>query len=351
MWVEPRLVGEVSFTEWTSAGRLRHPSFHGLREDKPAGDVVRERPSAAGASDPVVAGVRITHADRVVWPDAGLTKLDLARYCEQAADLLLEHGGGRPLALIRCPDGIGGQCFFQKHLPAGRRPPPGVKVVVVKPDGEDALTIASVEGLVGLVQNGVVELHLWGCHADDLEHPDRLVFDLDPSGELPFERVVEAARDTRARLRDVGLESFVMTSGGKGLHVVAPLRRTRTSDEVKGFAQAVARAMEADEPRRYVAQASKARRTGRIFVDYLRNGRGATAICPWSARARPGAPLAVPLRWDELRPGLTADRFKLAEAAARLAAARRRDPWEGYRDAARQQLGARALRALPSSER
>ena len=357
VWVEPRLVGEVSYTEWTSAGRLRHPSFHGLREDKPATDVVRERPTPATApaaraparpasprssgDDPVVAGVRITHPDRVVWPDAGLTKLDLAHYYEQAAELLLEHGGGRPLALIRCPDGIGGQCFFQKHMPAGRRPPPGVKVVVVKPDGEDALTIASVEGLVGLVQNGVVELHLWGCHADDLERPDRLVLDLDPSGELPFARVIEAARDTRARLKDAGLETFVMTSGGKGLHVVAPLRRTRTFEEVKDFAQGVARAMEADDPRRYVAQASKARRTGRIFVDYLRNGRGATAVCPYAARARPGAPLAIPLRWDELRPGLTADRFRLAEAGPRLAAARRRDPWAGYRDAARQQLSPR----------
>ena len=375
VWVAPRLVAEVSFTEWTSGGRLRHPSFHGLREDKPARAIVREEPvalalaaarsrgasnghprAAAQRSRPArardaageaeVAGVRITHPERLVWPDEGLSKLDLARYYEQAAPLLLAHGAERPLALIRCPDGISGPCFFQKHLLPGRRPPPGIRVITFKADGEDALTVAGAEGLIALVQDGVVELHLWGCRADDLDRPDRIVFDLDPSGELPFARVIAAARETRERLQELGLESFVMTSGGKGLHVVAPLRRTRGFEEVKAFTHAVARAMEADAPDRYVSQASKARRKGRIFVDYLRNGRGATAIGPYSARARPGAPLAIPLRWSELVPGLTADRFRLADAGPRLAAARRRDPWEGYRDAARQQLSSRVLSRL-----
>lgn len=378
VWTRPSLVGEVSFTEWTSAGRLRHPSFHGLREDKTPADVVRETPlrsaelqaaarhaargktpreanakatrsPAAAPGEERVEGVRITHPERVLYADAGLNKLDLARYYSEAASLLLPHAEGRPLALVRCPEGQGGTCFFQKH-PAAGGPPPGVERVLIREkDGtapQPHMLVRSAEGLVGLVQNGVLELHLWGSHAEDVERPDRMVIDLDPSPELPFARVIEGAREVRARLEELELESFVMTTGGKGLHVVTPLRRTLGFDELKAFTHAFALAMAAEQPARYLAVASKARRTGRIFVDYLRNGRGATAICPYSTRARPGAPIAVPLRWDELKPGLHADPFTVANAGPRLAAARKRDPWTGYVAAGRQQLSRAALRAF-----
>ncbi len=339
-WATPRLVGEVSFTEWTADGRLRHPSFLGLREDKPASDVVRERGPAPAASrsssEPAgdgaaVAGVALTHPDKVLWPGQGVTKRALAAYYEAVAERMLPFVAERPLMLLRCPEGHGKACFFQKHL--GEETPPGLRGVEIAERGGRKAYVAidparGLEGLVSLVQRGVLEIHGWGSRADRVTAPDRVVFDLDPAPDVPFPRVVEAALEIRRRLKALGLASFAKTTGGKGLHVEAPLARVHDWRQVSEFARGIARALEAEEPDRYVSQASKAKRRGRIFVDWLRNARGATAVAPYSTRARPGATVATPLAWDEVKKGLRPERFTVETVPARVA--RRRDPWAGY---------------------
>lgn len=381
-WVKPALVAEVSFTEWTRDGRLRHPSFKGLRTDKPARDIVHERtkPFAGGvtggasrsvksqpvkpqpvrksaaavpraartATAPEVAGVALTHPDRVLYPEHGPTKGDLARYYESVAEWMLPHVAHRPLTLVRCPKGQGSKCFFQKHATDGM--PAAVRRIPIRQDDGVAsyMEIESVEGLVALVQMGALEFHVWGSRTEDVERPDRIVFDLDPDPSVAWPAVVDGALEIRERLGDLDLESFVKTTGGKGLHVVVPIRGKATWDDAKSFSRAVADAVVRDAPDRYTANLSKAKRHGRIFIDYLRNGRGATAVAPYSSRARPGAPIATPLHWKELNAKLRPDAFTVqtfAERRRRL----RADPWEGMASV-RQSITA-AVRRVTSTNR
>jgi bifunctional non-homologous end joining protein LigD len=272
--------------------------------------------------------VRLTHPDKLLWPDVRVSKADLAAYLRAVARRMLPHLRGRPLTLVRCPDGVAAGCFFQKH--AGESTPDEIGIVEV-PEASGALapymSVRDTAGLLAMAQISALELHVAGVRADQPRRPDRMVLDLDPAPDVPFARVMEAARELRRRLQRAQLRSFVMSTGGKGLHVVVPLERRHDVAEVSGFAEALARALEREQPARFVAKASKAARRGRIFVDWVRNARGATAIAPYSPRARPGAPVAVPLAWEELKAGLRPDGFSLADVRRRVA---RRDPWAGY---------------------
>jgi len=334
-WVRPDLVCEVEFTEWTSDGRLRHPSFQGLREDKPPSQITREEAAmrrgaqAKGENDTVVAGVRITHPERVVYPEQGVTKLDLAKYYDGIAERMLPHVADRPLTLVRCPAGARGQCFYQKHL--AESAPDSVHGVMIteKTGRQQYVTVDDAAGLVSLVQMGVLEIHPWGARADKIEVPDRLVFDFDPGDGVAWPGVVGAAGHCRDRLAELGLESFLRTSGGKGLHVVVPLARRGDWEQLKTFAKAFADDMVGRAPDRYIATMSKAKRRGKIFVDYLRNQRGATAIATFSTRARPGAPVATPLAWSELSDKLRPNQFTVANLPARLAK-QKTDPWADF---------------------
>ena len=443
-WVEPKLVCEVAFTEWTRDGYLRHPTFQGLREDKAAREVRRELPQppppppaakagaakpgaakrgraaaaaeaaeatatprartaakvprrtsgaakaakpakaakspraatktaakssaaktaaakatiasaapmtrqAAAASPPAappsaaigkadalrvgrasaaaeVAGVRLTHPGKIIFPGRDLTKLDLARYYERIADWILPHLANRPLVLVRCPEGQGGECFYQKHLTD--QFPAAVLRVTIEEGGKKVLygAIDSLPGLISLVQMGALELHIWGAHRDRVELPDYAVFDLDPDVGLPWERVVEAALGLRDLLAETGLRTFLKTTGGKGLHVVLPLARRHGWDELKAFTRNVVDAMVASQPDRYTSNPLKARRQGRIFVDYLRNGRGATSIAAYSSRSRPGAPVSTPLAWEELAGDVRGDTYTIENLPERLQSLAA-DPW------------------------
>ena len=349
-WVEPRLVAEVRFSEWTGDGQLRHPVFLGLREDKdPAGvahEVTSARASAPGASaprasaprasapraasKPSVLGVSISHPDRVVFPDPGLTKLDVAEYYAAVAGLMVPYLARRALTVIRCPDGIGSQCFFQKHVT------PSVPKAVAKArvKGADGKTIVypvvdTPEGLVAMVQNGAVEFHVWGSRVGAIETPDILVFDLDPAPDVPWRRVREAARALRDELEARGLESFLRTSGGKGLHVVMPYTSRAQWPRAGAFAREVVEALVEREPAKYTATMSKAKRGGKVFVDHFRNGRGATAVTSYSLRSRPGAPVALPISWDELGKVNAGNEWTAARVLRRLRA-RDEDPWQEF---------------------
>ena len=286
----------------------------------------------------------ISHPDRVVYPDVGFTKLDVARYYEDVADLLLPHVARRPLTLVRCPGGLAGQCFFQKHEIEGL--PDSVLRVPVRENGGSGvyLAVESLAGIVALVQAGALEFHVWGSHLETLERPDQMVFDLDPDEDLPFGRVVEAARILRALLDGLGLTSFVKTSGGKGLHVVVPLQPTRGWDEFKEFSLRLTQAMVAADPSSFVATMSRKKRAGKVFIDYLRNGRGATFVVPYGTRRRPGAPVSAPLRWDELSGRLRGDQYTMGNLRRRIGGLKA-DPWEGYDDL-RQQITDDMLRAV-----
>jgi bifunctional non-homologous end joining protein LigD len=340
-WVKPELVAEVAFTEWTRDGLLRHPAFEGLREDKPAAQVVREtsrvpkparaRPIAGGRDGPVeVAGVKLTHPDRVLYREQAITKLALARYFEAVADWMVPHVADRPLSLVRCPDGDRGACFYQKH--AGPGVPGQVKRVRIRESGgrtASYLYVDDLPGLVALAQIGVLEIHPWGTRVERLERPDRLVLDLDPAPGLPWPRVVEAAENARALLEDLGLVSFVKTTGGKGLHVVVPLRPEAGWDALRALGEAVGAEMTRRAPDRYTINPLKAARRGRIFIDYLRNVRGATAVAAYSPRANPGAPVSTPLAWSELSPKMEAAAFTVETVPTRLAGLRK-DPWADF---------------------
>ena len=318
-WVEPLLVCEVEFRAWTTDKLIRQSSFKGLREDRAAEEVVLEsapmQPKAERERAP--ARGRLTHPDRILWPEQGVTKEGLAEFYTDIADWILPHIGGRVLSLLRCPSGVSEKCFFAKHpwhglINAVRRIDVG--------DKEKMLAIDDLDGLIDLVQASVIEIHAWGSTVAQLEKPDRLIFDLDPGEDVPWSAVIEAAFDVRRRLADdFGLQSFVKTSGGKGLHVVLPVEPTVAWDAAKEFTKSVADAMAAAQPERYVAIMSKTARRGRIFIDYLRNGRGATAVSPYSTRALPLASVSTPLAWDELSEGIRADHFKIDNLRQRLA--------------------------------
>jgi bifunctional non-homologous end joining protein LigD len=306
-WLEPKLVGEVAFTEFTSDGILRHPSFIALRADKSAKEVVREVPKhlkeAESKAEPVSADalIKISNRDRVIFPADGLTKGQLADYYAAVAELLLVDAANRPISLVRCPQGRAKKCFFQKH-DAGSFGPDVKHVPVKEKKGgtEDYLYVDSAKGLLTLVQMGTIEVHGWGSRVKPLEKPDRLVFDLDPDVGLDFGDVRSAAVRLKALLADLGLVSFPMVTGGKGIHVIVPLDASATWPKVSDFAERFARAIAQAEPERFTANIRKVERKGRIFLDYLRNQRGATAIMPYSARARDGAPVAAPIAWEEL---------------------------------------------------
>jgi bifunctional non-homologous end joining protein LigD len=291
-------------------------------------DVPRSPPD--GRSEAIdVAGVRLTHPDRVMWEEQGLTKQELAEYYLEIADWVLPQVVHRPLAVVRCPSGAEKGCFFQKHSWAGLSEHVIRETVSHEKGEDDVLVVRDIRGIVGLVQAGVLEIHPWGATLKSIERPDRLIFDFDPGEEVPWSDVLESAREVRERLKQRGLESFPKTTGGKGLHVVVPLAPKAGWNEVKAFAQAVAEDMEAESPGRYLTKAAKAERTGRIFIDYLRNARGATAVAAYSTRARAGAPVSTPLAWDELSDAIRSDGFSVENIPARLRSLRT-GPWDDF---------------------
>ena len=299
VWLRPDLVAQVRFAEYTADGRIRHGVFQGLREDKPAMDVSAEDapPQAKTDRADTVAGIRITSPARLVFPDDGVSKLALARYLEAVGDRMLQTLADRPLAFVRHPDGIAGKGFFQKHKTKGW---PDAIRTFPDGDGDHQIYLDSVDGIVAAAQMGVVEFHIQGVRRDRIDRPDRLVFDLDPDDAIGQGDLVSAARAVRDRLAELGLPSAPVVAGGKGIHVVVTLTRRTAQDTVARFARTLAALMASQEPDRFVATMSKAKREGRIFIDWLRNQRGATAISPFSPRARPGARVAVPVEWDEL---------------------------------------------------
>jgi bifunctional non-homologous end joining protein LigD len=357
VWVKPTLVGEVEFSNWTNEGLLRHPSFQGLREDKPAREVVRDNPlspkeveqeakkkssrsSGNRKAKPVsksestvsrngqaeVAGVRLTHPDKILYPDEGITKQDLADYYEQVAEWMLPHVSDRVLALVRCPGGSSKPCFFQKH--PGEGAAKSLRQVDVAESGaaDYNVVVDDLAGLISLVQMGVLEIHIWGSKTKTLEKPDRLIFDLDPDPSVDWPRVVAAAREVRLMLEELGLKSFLKTTGGKGLHLVVPIQPRLPWDEAKTFCKAISDFIVRAAPDRYIATMSKAARKEKIFIDYLRNGRGATAIAAYSTRNRPGATVSVPITWEELGPRLKSDHFTIRNLPGRLKTLKK-DPW------------------------
>jgi bifunctional non-homologous end joining protein LigD len=325
-WVEPRLIAQVDYQGWTNDGLLWHATFRGLRDDKELREIVRQDRNAA----PPRALSRIatlTHPERLLWPADGVTKQGLADYFTSDAGWILPHLIGRPLSLVRCPNGVAADCFFAKHAWAGlsdsvRRAPVG--------EEHPGLAIETIEGLLALAQGAVLEIHPWGAKLSDLERPDRLIFDLDPGEEVAWEAVIGAAAEVRARLSSTfKLESFVKTTGGKGLHVAVPVTPSMDWEQAKIFCKDLADAMATDSPNRYVAHMAKAARKGRVFVDYLRNSRGATAVAAYSTRARPGATISTPLDWTELSEAIKSDHYRLGNIDRRLANLRR-DPWDGF---------------------
>lgn len=333
-FVRPQLVAEVEFRDWTADGRVRHAAFRGLREDKPAGDVVREDAGNEKAPARPKTSMKLTHPDRVYWQDAGVTKEGLASYYTQVWRLMAPYVVSRPLALLRCPEGTAAQCFFQKHAWRGISSEILTAVDPQDKENKPLIAIDSLDGLIGLVQGATLEIHPWQATTDALEKPDQMVIDLDPGDGVAWSEMIDAARKVRERLEAAKLAAFVKTTGGKGLHVVAPLKPKAGWDAVKGLARAIAEAMAADDPKRFIAKATKAEREGRIFIDYLRNGRGATAIAPYSTRAREGATVAMPLGWDELGPSIGPGHFTVGNAMARLDNLAS-DPWEDFRATAR----------------
>ena len=348
-WVKPKLVAEIEFAGWTGDGMVRQAAFKGLRTDKPASEVRAERPariekikpmtkvapvgsakaSRAGGSERVF-GVAISKPDKELWPE-GFTKIDLARYLESVAPFMIPHIKGRPCSILRAPDGVEAEQFFQRHAMKGMSHLIGL--VTVEGDRKPYIQIDTPEALIACAQIAAVEFHPWNNEPAKPDTPGRFVFDLDPAPDVPFASVMEAAKELRERLEALGLVTFCKTTGGKGLHVVTPIKAGRLGwPEAKAFAQAVCAAMAADSPERYLINMSKKKRTGRIFLDYLRNDRMATAVAPLSPRARAGATVSMPLEWSEVKRGLDPARFTLASAAALL---KRRKPWSDYARATR----------------
>ncbi|MCE8020307.1 DNA ligase D [Halomonas sp. MCCC 1A11036] len=359
-WVRPELVIEVEFTERTRDDRLRHPAFRGLREDRnpeeirmtPTKEMAAEdvatksaKPAAHKRKDEtLLLGVRLTHPERVLFPEQGLTKLDLARFYEQIHEWVLPRLARRPLSLVRCPQGRNDECFFQKH-PRAAIPDSVPRIDVPEKKGSaEYVYVETAADLIGLVQAGALEIHPWGSRIDHLEQPDSLVFDLDPDQGIAWKEILRVAGTLRERLESLGLTPFLRTTGGKGLHLVVPLEPSAEWEQAKAFAKGVAEAHAQDDPKRLTTNMSKAKREGRIFLDYLRNGRGATAVASYTVRARANAPVAVPIRWDELNAALRADRYNVQNLRRRLSSLRE-DPWVGFDEAARP-LDAQLLKVM-----
>ena len=379
-WVKPELVAEIEFAGWTDGGNVRQAAFKGLRDDKPAKEVraeipvagdeaARLKPAAGPSRDPrsgpdkssgngsngamkgkaetrtsntqtpgAIMGVAISKPDKVFWPASGdtraVTKLDLARYFEAVGEWMMPHIEGRPCSIVRAPDGLEGQTFFQRHAAPGMSDL--YDLVQVTGDHKSYVVINRVEALAAVAQSGGIELHPWNCEPNEPEVPGRLVFDLDPAPDVAFSAVIEAALEMRARLTAIGLESFCKTTGGKGLHVVTPLAHPRNThldwELVKAFAREVCRQMMVDKPDRYLINMSKSARKGLIFLDYLRNDRMSTAVAPLSPRIRAGAPVSMPITWEQVRAGLDPSRFTVLTVPGLL---ERSKAWQGYDQAAR----------------
>lgn len=325
-WVEPRCVVEVHFTEFTADELIRHGVFMGLREDKMASSVKLERADRKSSGNEKratrankVAGVAISSGDREVFPEAGISKQGVAEYYASVGSRMVDLASYRPLSLVRCPKGIDGECFFQKH--AGNGFPHELQKIPIKESSGKTRTycyFTSVAGLVAAAQMGTIEFHTWGARTDNLEKPDRLVFDLDPDQDLDFAEVKQAAIDIRKRLAKLGLASTAMVTGGKGIHVIVWLRRTVSWQTLSLFAKSFAHVMSSQEPGRFTASMSKAHRRNRIFIDWLRNERGATTIAPYSLRSRQGAPVAMPVSWNELQLLDSANEFSIKDVVSRL---------------------------------
>jgi len=355
-WVKPELIAEVSFSEWTSAGAVRHPVFQGLRSDKPAQGITRELPvpvkevEKMKPAEPEVddlegklpASLTITSGERVVDETSGATKLDVVRYYALVGELMMEHLKGRPVSLVRAPSGIKGDLVFQKH--ADLKKLPGIKHMdqALDPEHPPMLEIAKAEGILAAAQWNALEFHTQNAVGKSYDKPDRMVFDLDPGEGVAWPAMREAAQVMRAFLGELGLPAFLKTSGGKGLHVVVPIKGGKDWDTVKGFSQAIVNHMAATFPERYSAKSGARNRVGKIFIDYLRNGQGATTVCAWSARARPGLGISVPLAWDELATLKAGDQWNVKNAHTRLDQGNA--PWEGYAKAAKTLTG--AMKAL-----
>ncbi|EDL49334.1 DNA ligase D [Erythrobacter sp. SD-21] len=327
-WVTPKLVAEIAFAEFTADGNVRHASFLGLRGDKKSAEVKPETPAPVPADGEE--RVTISSRDRVIFPDSGQTKGKLADYYEAVAPLMLPHAARRPISLVRCPQGRARKCFFQKHDSGGFGDAVHHVPIREKDGGhEDYLFVDDPRGLLQCVQMGTIEFHGWCARSDRVEAPDRMIFDLDPDEGLGFDAVKQAARDIHDRLADLGLVSFAMLSGGKGVHVVVPLAPGHEWDAHKDFARRFAEALSLAEPDRFTATMSKAKRKGRIFIDWLRNQRGSTAVLPYSARARSGAPVAVPVAWNKLKTMEDARPFSIDDAATliRRAQSKSLDGW------------------------
>ena len=343
--LKPELVAEVDFAQWTNGGNIRHASFVGLRADKPAKEIVRERalsdkelektereakPKArAKEGSANIAGIEISHPNKILFPRIGLTKLALAEYYEAIGDWILPHLQDRPLTLVRCPQGDAHDCFFQKHVNETIAEAID-RVDVPEEKGRSVYMMAnSLEAVIGLVQMGVLELHTSGSRADKLEFPDRMIFDLDPAEGLGWETVVEGAQLMHGLLDEIGLRSFLKTTGGKGLHIVVPLKPERPWDEVKAFSKTIAGHLAYALPDRFTSNMAMNRRGGKIFIDYLRNGRGATAVAAFSTRAKPEATVSMPIFWEELDKGVRADAFNVRNVRERLNGLKN-DPWKDY---------------------
>lgn len=357
-WVKPKLIAEVSFSEWTNTGSVRHPVFQGLRSDKPPKNITREEarhvedvePAPQKGAAPVARipeTMKVTHGERVIDPSTGLTKLDIVRYYALVGELMLEHLKGRPLALVRAPAGVGGELFFQKHTDV--RKLPGVLHMPEELDPGDPpmLEIVSVEGILSAAQWNVIEFHTQNAVRKSYETPDRIVFDLDPGEGVRWKTMQEAAQLMHAFLDELGLPSFLKTSGGKGLHVVVPVKGKLGWDEVKAFSQAIVHHLAATLPDRFAFKSGAKNRVGKIFIDYLRNGRGATTACAWSARTRPGLGISVPLEWDELMHVKSGDQWNVGNAHTRLD--RGNEPWAGYAKAAKTLTAAMKALGAPAT--
>jgi bifunctional non-homologous end joining protein LigD len=350
-WVKPSLVGEVVFSEWTGDGKIRHPSFQGLRRDKKPAEVKKEVPSSlpTGASAKAglrvtVAGVSISNPGRVMYPDPPFTKLDVARFYERIADWIVPHLKGRPLTLVRCPEGLKSECFYMKHSKVWA--PPALRRVKTQEKTKvgDYLVADTIAAVVSLVQMDVLEIHTWNTSIDAVELPNRIVFDLDPGDYVAWAKVIESARLVRRMLKTVGLESFPKTTGGKGLHVVVPLVPRADWRQCLEFSRALAEAIERHDPALYTTAFAKAGRERKILIDYMRNNRTNTSVAAFSTRARPGGPVSMTLRWEEVTPALNPSVWTIATAEARLSSLRR-DPWQGYWKCT-QRLPAKAVEAL-----